>query len=78
VKTKIISVEKISSGELSKTPVEFSKLPAGEYQGIWGGYTVRAEIDGVQYRLKTEFGIRTKSAPCVVSIKAGEATIEAG
>jgi hypothetical protein len=74
--TKIISAEKLSSGELSKARVELSKLPPGEYQGIWGGYEAIVEIDGVQYRLKTKNGIRAKSAPCIVFIKMGEATIE--
>jgi hypothetical protein len=70
VKTKIMSAEKISN-------VDISKLPDGEYKGIWGGYEAIIEIDGLQYRLKTEKGIRTNSAPCVVCIKDGEATIEA-
>jgi hypothetical protein len=77
VKTKIMSAEKISSVDNSKLPVDISKLPDGEYKGIWGGYEAIVEIDGLQYRLKTKNGIRTKSAPCIVCIKDGEATIEA-
>ena len=76
--TKIISAEKLSSAELSKEYVELSELPTGEYQGIWGGYEAIVEIGGAQYRLKTENGIRAKSAPCVVHIQAGQATIKAG
>jgi len=77
VKTKIMSAEKISNVDISKLLVDISKLPDGEYKGIWGGYEAIIEIDGLQYRLKTEKGIRTNSAPCVVCIKDGEATIEA-
>jgi hypothetical protein len=77
VKTKIMSAEKISNGDISILPVDISKLPDGEYKGIWGGYEAIIVIDGLQYRLETEKGIRTNSAPCVVCIKDGEATIEA-
>lgn len=57
--------------------VEVSTLPLGEYRGVWGGYEVKVEIEGVQYHLKTEMGIRTLAAPCVVRIQSGSITVEA-
>jgi hypothetical protein len=77
VKTKIMSAEKVSGVDIPNLPVDISKLPDGKYKGIWGGYEAIVEIDGLQYRLKTKIGIRTKSAPCVVYINDGEATIDA-
>jgi hypothetical protein len=56
--------------------VEVSTLPPGEYRGVWGGYEVRVEIAGVQYLLKTEHGIRTIAAPCIVRIQNGSVTVE--
>ncbi len=77
MKTKIMSAKKVSSVDIPNLPVAISKLPDGEYKGTWGGYEAIVEIDGLQYRLKTKKGIRTTSAPCVVCIKDGEATIDA-
>ena len=68
MKTKVLSIEK----------VEVAKLPDGEYKGSWGGYEATVEFEGVKYHLKTENGIRTPSAPCVVHVENGIATIEAG
>lgn len=56
--------------------LEVSTLPLGEYHGVWGGYEVKVEIEGVQYHLKTEMGIRTPAAPCIVRIQIGSVTVE--
>ena len=56
--------------------VEVSTLPLGEYRGVWGGYEVKVEMHGVQYHLKTEMGIRTPAAPCLVRIQTTGVTVE--
>lgn len=56
--------------------VELSGLPFGEYKGIWSGYFVDVEINGATYKLRTENGIRTPSAPCIVRIQKDYATVE--
>ena len=76
VKTKIISAQEVRTHGVRT--VEISTLPIGKYKGVWGGYEVTAEIEGVKYQFKTEKGIRTQSTPCVVTIQDGIATIEAG
>lgn len=69
MKTKVVSIEKV---------VPVSVLPDGEYKGTWGGYEVTVEIAGLVYRMKTENGIRTLSAPCVVRVENGSVTVDAG
>lgn len=76
MKTKIVSAEELRMQEVRT--VEISTLPIGKYKGVWGGYEVTADIEGVKYQFKTEQGIRTQSTPCVVTIQDGKATIEAG
>ena len=49
------------------------EIPPGDYEGVWGGYVVHATINGVDYEFKTDKGIRTPAALCVVHVKAGEA-----
>ena len=69
LKTKVLSATETRN-------VEVSALPLGEYRGVWGGYEVKVEIEGVQYHLKTEMGIRTPAAPCVIRIQGGSVTVE--
>lgn len=66
MQTKVVSI------------VPVSVLPDGEYKGTWGGYEVTVEIAGLMYRMKTENGIRTPSAPCIVRVENGSVTINAG
>jgi len=68
MKTNVVSIEKV---------VPVSTLPDGEYKGTWGGYEVTVEIAGLVYRMKTDIGIRTPSAPCVVRVENGSITINA-
>jgi len=42
-------------------------IPHGTYKGVWGGYTVRVTVDHTQFELKTDVGIRTPNADCVVT-----------
>jgi len=69
MKTNVLSAEEIRR-------VELSALPVGEFKGIWGGYQVTFDVDGTNYRLKTELGIRTPAAPCIIRIQNGEVSIE--
>ena len=66
--TKVVSITEVRE-------VEISALPPGEYRGTWGGYEASVEIEGVQYHLVTRDGIRTPSAPCIVTIRDGSVTI---
>lgn len=68
--TNVLSVQEIR--EITDTSI----LPNGEYKGVWGGYRVLVKIDGVQYTLQTENGIRTPAAPCTVRIQDGNITVE--
>lgn len=58
------------------SPIVFSELPNGEYEGTWGGYEVTVEIDGATYRFKTEDGIRTFNASVLVTVKDGVVSVE--
>lgn len=69
MKTDVFSVEMVQM-------VHLSRLPNGVYRGIWGGYEVRVVIDGVHYKMKTENGIRTPKASCIVTIEDGKVTVE--
>lgn len=57
---------------------DLSDLPDGEYRGTWGGYEVTINMDTFQLELRTEEGIRTPAAPCVVYVENGIARVEAG
>jgi hypothetical protein len=52
-------------------------LPDGEYEGSWTGYFATCTIAGVGYRLATEDGVRGMAVPCVVTVKAGAASVRA-
>jgi hypothetical protein len=47
------------------------RIPDGTYDGIWGGYRVTFEVEGVQYEAETLDGIRTPRASCTVTSKGG-------
>ena len=49
----------------------------GIYLGRWGGYKVRFDVGGSTFEATTEEGIRTPSAPCVVTVKDGKISVEA-
>jgi hypothetical protein len=51
--------------------VNLSTLPNGEFDGIWGGYEVKATIHGEKYRFRVDNGIRTPRAECIVFIQDG-------
>jgi hypothetical protein len=48
--------------------------PEGEYNGFWGGYRVRFDVDGSEYECKMRDGIRTPAARCTVRVKNGSIT----
>jgi hypothetical protein len=50
--------------------------PDGEYEGTWGGYVVRFHAHDKAYQAKTRDGIRTPSAPVIVTVKDGKCEIE--
>ena len=53
-----------------------SPIPDGQYEGTWGGYHVRFKVDhGREITAKTSVGIRTPSAPCIVTIAGDKATV---
>ena len=52
-------------------------LPDGQYKGTWGGYVVKAEINGNMCIFNTETGIRCIKSPCLVMIESGVATVAA-
>lgn len=56
--------------------VDMTNLPNGEYKGVWGGYNVSVVIAGSKYFLKTDNGIRTPSADCLVHVCDGKVTVE--
>lgn len=64
--TKVLSITEI---------IEESSLPDGEHEGVWGAYLVKLKVNGHYYELRTENGIRTMAAPCVVTAKDGKATV---
>lgn len=66
MKTNVISIEE---------DFHPASLPNGTYNGTWGGYEVTVKIDGVIYRMKTEYGIRTPCASCVVVVENGVITV---
>jgi len=50
-------------------------LPDGTYKGIWGGYNVKFDVNGIQYEAKTHIGIRTMRAECIVTSVDGNLSI---
>jgi hypothetical protein len=47
------------------------RIPDGTYGGLWGGYRVTFQVEGVQYEAETLDGIRTLRASCTVTSKGG-------
>ena len=63
--------------EVSRKQIVAGKdLPDGVYEGTWGGHEVKVSIEGIEYNIETDIGVRTFGMPCVVRIKAGEITID--
>jgi hypothetical protein len=46
-------------------------VPDGTYEGVWGGYRVTFEVEGVKHEAETLDGIRTPRASCTVTSKDG-------
>jgi len=67
---KIIKIGKLVSVDAT--------LPDGEYQGVWGGFTIHVTTpaDRQGYELKTNSGVKGFGIPVVVNIVNGEATFE--
>jgi hypothetical protein len=59
-----------------KQVTDAGTLPDGQYVGVWGGYRVTFEFGGVWYEARTLDGIRTHNAPCRITIKNGEMSVE--
>lgn len=51
-------------------------LPDGVYDGIWGGYCVIFDVDGVTYEGQTQDGIRTPRCKCKVTIANGKLSVD--
>lgn len=66
----------VTTAEIFETARIEDLLP-GDFPGVWGGYEVTVVMAGTQYRLRTDIGIRTPRAACVVHVRDGEATVEA-
>ena len=60
----------------SLTKLEPARLPDGEYTGSWGGYVVTIMHGGFEYWGNTADGIRTPSAPCIVTVLNGEMSVK--
>lgn len=69
--TRVLEVETFQ-------PVPLAEVPDGEYYGTWGAYYAEVTIDGKRHRFRTENGIRTMNAPCVITVRDGQATVRAG
>lgn len=69
MKTKAVSAELFA-------PVDLKNLTHGIYPGVWGGYEVVFHISANQYRLRTDKGIRTLRAECLVIINNDGVSIE--
>lgn len=54
---------------LKKKVLEDTTLPDGTYSGLWGGYIVEFECNGVAYEAETtEVGIKGIDIPCTIEI----------
>lgn len=51
-------------------------LPDGEYEGIWGGYTICVKHEREIYELKTEIGIKGIGHKVKVNIENGVPTFK--
>lgn len=56
-----------------KVPQEVT-LPDGVYSGTWGGNIISLDLDGKNYELETEEGVRTFGVKVIVTINDGVAT----
>ena len=65
---KIINIKK-------KVVVDHS-IPDGFYRGIWGGTCITLTVDGAEYELTTEEGVRGGGFPVVVTVISGIATFK--
>lgn len=45
--------------------------PDGEYDGIWGAYSLTFNAHGFQYIAKTDMGVRTPAAAVKVVVRNG-------
>lgn len=66
---------KVTSAEIFSA-VELTTLPTGDYRGVGGGYVVNVVINGTQYRMQTDNGIRTPRADCTVKVRPDGVTVE--
>jgi len=57
-------------------PVLGLHLPNGYYSGVWGGYVVKATIDGRYLEMRTEDGIRCPRADCTVFVRGDQVHVE--
>ena len=68
MKSIVLSCERVEK-------IDMSKLPSGRYEGKWGGYEIDVDIEGIEYRMRTEIGIRTFGAPCIVIVENGTVSV---
>ena len=61
-----------------RTYIDALEIPNGIYDGTWGGSIVRFGIDGETYEAETDYGIRTPSAFCTVTVLDGVITVKIG
>lgn len=53
-------------------------LPSdGEYAGVWGGYKVKFDANGISFSATTRNGIRTIRAKCTVTVIGEEIVVTA-
>ena len=51
-------------------------IPVGKYKGRWSGYIVITNINGINYELQVDKGIRGLNVPCWVIFDARTVTVE--
>jgi len=54
-------------------------LPNGQYQGTWGGHTLRFKFNDIPVELKTDLGVRGRDVPVrfsIVNHRVDEQSIE--
>lgn len=51
-------------------------IPDGQFYGTWGGYLVRFKVGDDTIEARSQVGIRTVAASCVVTVKNGEMSVE--
>lgn len=47
----------------------------GTYKGLWSGHQVLIHVDGKEYEMETDDGVRCMNCECTVVVSNGTATV---